>query len=392
MMDFNDTKTAFSMKSMTDLRNAQMLFTAIQNPGLVKVIKHLTNLALKINLPVAWIVKPTLYRQFVGGESLEQCAKTVDMLKEYNIKSVLDYSAEGGSAIEDVSRAFNETMRSIEYAKGKENIAYTVFKPTAMVIGSVLTKASKDISTLNEVERAELENFKSRVTQLCQRAYDNDVRILIDAEHYATQGIIDSVAEMVMRKFNNKRAIVFQTLQMYRKDRLEYLKYLYEDAKEYNYIPGIKFVRGAYMDEERALAAQLGYPDPIHPDKYSTDKCYDSGLKFVMERIESFELFSGTHNYQSNMLLADLIDAKGLRRDDQRVFFSQLYGMSDNISFTLASEGFNVCKYVPYAPVKEVLPYLLRRAEENTSMAGQTGRELELIRAEIARRGDRAHL
>ncbi|OFY35721.1 MAG: proline dehydrogenase [Bacteroidetes bacterium GWF2_41_61] len=386
MMDFNDTKTAFSMKSMTDLRNAQMLFTAIQNPVLVKSLKYMTNLALKVNLPVAWVVKPTLYRQFVGGENLQECEKIVDLLRTYNIKSVLDYSAEGGSAIEDVSRAFNETMRSIEFAKGKSNIAYTVFKPTAMIIGSVLSKATVDINTLNEVERAELDNFKTRVTQLCQRAYDNDVRILIDAEHYATQGIIDTVAETVMRKFNNKRAIVFQTLQMYRTDRLEYLKYLFNDSKEYNYIPGIKFVRGAYMDEERALASRLGYPDPIHPDKYSTDKCYDSGLKFVMENIESFELFSGTHNYQSNMLLADLIDAKGLRRDDQRVFFSQLYGMSDNISFNLAAEGFNVCKYIPYAPVRDVLPYLLRRAEENTSMAGQTGRELQLIREEIARR------
>jgi proline dehydrogenase len=385
-MDFNDTKTAFSMKSMTDLRNAQMLFTAIQNPVLVKSLKYMTNLALKVNLPVAWVVKPTLYRQFVGGESLQECEKIVDLLRTYNIKSVLDYSAEGGSAIEDVSRAFEETMRSIEFAKGKSNIAYTVFKPTAMIIGSVLSKAAVDINTLNEVEQAELDNFKTRVTQLCQRAYDNDVRILIDAEHYATQGIIDSVAETVMRKFNNKRAIVFQTLQMYRTDRLEYLKYLFNDSKEYNYIPGIKFVRGAYMDEERALASRLGYPDPIHPDKYSTDKCYDSGLKFVMENIESFELFSGTHNYQSNMLLADLIDAKGLRRDDQRVFFSQLYGMSDNISFNLAAEGYNVCKYIPYAPVRDVLPYLLRRAEENTSMAGQTGRELQLIREEIARR------
>jgi len=385
-MDFNDTKTAFSMKSMTDLRNAQMLFTAIQNPVLVKSLKYMTNLALKVNLPVAWVVKPTLYRQFVGGENLQECEKIVDLLRTYNIKSVLDYSAEGGSAIEDVSRAFNETMRSIEFAKGKSNIAYTVFKPTAMIIGSVLSKATVDINTLNEVERAELDNFKTRVTQLCQRAYDNDVRILIDAEHYATQGIIDTVAETVMRKFNNKRAIVFQTLQMYRTDRLEYLKYLFNDSKEYNYIPGIKFVRGAYMDEERALASRIGYPDPIHPDKYSTDKCYDSGLKFVMENIESFELFSGTHNYQSNMLLADLIDAKGLRRDDQRVFFSQLYGMSDNISFNLAAEGFNVCKYIPYAPVRDVLPYLLRRAEENTSMAGQTGRELQLIREEIARR------
>ncbi len=385
-MNFNDTKLAFASKSNGELRNAQFLFTIISSPFTVKVIKQLTLFALKIKFPLAWAVKPTLYRHFVGGETLEDSAKTMELLQKSNVKSVLDYSAEGGSAIEDVNRAFRETLKSIEFAKGKGSIAYTVFKPTAMVIGEVLNRAAADESSLDEEERGELQNFRNRVFELCRAAYNNDVRILIDAEHYATQGIIDRVAEDAMREFNRKRAIVFQTLQMYRNDRLEYLKYLHKDAKEHNYISGIKFVRGAYMEEERELAAIGGYPDPIFPDKEGTDKCYDDGLRYVVDNIDDFELFSGTHNYESNFLLARLIDEKGLKRDDERICFSQLYGMSDNITYTLAAEGFNVCKYIPYAPVRDVLPYLLRRAEENTSMAGQTGRELQLIKDEITRR------
>jgi len=392
-INFNDTKTAFASKSNGQLRNAQLLYSVIQSPLIVKAIKEATNVALNLNLPLGWAVKPTLYKQFVGGETLEESIKTVEELKLSNIKSVLDYSAEGGSAIEDVHRAFKETIKSIEFAKGKSSIAYTVFKPTAMVIGRVLYKAAENPDSLDSEERAEFENFKNRVTELCRIAHDSGVRILIDAEHFATQEIIDRVAEDAMRHFNSSRAIVFQTLQMYRRDRLEYLRYIHDDSNKCGYIPGIKFVRGAYMEEERERAKALGYPDPIHPDKESTDRSYDDGLRYVMDNIDHFELFSGTHNYESNLLLAKLIDEKGLRRDDERIYFSQLYGMSDNISFTLANEGFNVCKYIPYAPVKDVLPYLLRRAEENTSMAGQTGRELSLIRAEILRRrSSRTHL
>ncbi|MFA6769753.1 MAG: proline dehydrogenase family protein [Bacteroidales bacterium] len=374
------------MKSKGDLRNAQLLFSVIKTPFVVKLAKIMTNTALAIHFPVAWAVKPTLYRQFVGGESLEECSKLVDLLKSYNVKCVLDYSAEGGSSQQHIDNAYNETICSIKFAKGNAFIPYTVFKPTAMVNEAVLNKAARDIESLNEQEREELKMFRERVLALCQKAYDNDVRILIDAEHYATQDIIDRVAEEAMERFNSKRAIVFQTLQMYRTDRLDYLKRIHKEAQEKNYIPGIKFVRGAYMEEERALAEKNGYPDPIHPTKEATDNCYDSGLKYVMEHIDSFELFSGTHNYESNFLLAELIEEKKLKRDDQRIYFSQLYGMSDNITFTLAESNFNVCKYVPYAPVREVLPYLLRRAEENTSMAGQTGRELQLIKSEIARR------
>lgn len=385
-MNFDNTKIAFSMKSKGDLRNAQLLFTVIQSPFVVKLAKIMTNAALAIHFPVAWAVKPTLYRQFVGGESLEECAKTVDLLKTYNVKCVLDYSAEGGSSQEHINNAFNETMRSIDFAKGNSFIPYTVFKPTAMVNDVVLNKAAIDLSSLNDQEKDELKKLRERIITLCQKAYDNDVRILIDAEHYATQEIIDRVAEEAMAMFNSKRAIVFQTLQMYRKDRLDYLKKIHKESQEKNYIPGIKFVRGAYMEEERELAAKNGYPDPIYPTKEDTDNGYNSGLKYVMEHIDTFELFSGTHNYESNYLLAKLIQEKNLKNEDERIFFSQLYGMSDNITFTLAEEGFNVCKYVPYAPVREVLPYLLRRAEENTSMAGQTSRELQLIKSEITRR------
>lgn len=387
-MDFTNTKIAFSMKSNRDLHNARLLFTIIESKTAVRVIKVLTNIALKLGVPLAWAVKPTLYRQFVGGESLEECAKSVEMLKRYKIKTVLDYSAEGGSAPEDIDRAYNETIRSIDYAKGKSYIAYTVFKPTAMCNVEVMKKASVDSTSLSEDEKVEIDRFRERVISLCKRAHDCGVRILIDAEHYNTQEIVDRITEEAMERFNKKRAIVFHTLQMYRRDRLDYLKSINSQSKERGYIPGIKFVRGAYMEEERALAAEMGYEDPIHATKEETDNSYDMGLKYVMENINSFELFSGTHNYESNILLANLIDSSSLKRDDERIYFSQLYGMSDNISFNLAAEGFNVCKYVPYAPVKDVLPYLLRRAEENTSMSGQTGRELSLIKTEIERRRD----
>ncbi|OFY41690.1 MAG: proline dehydrogenase [Bacteroidetes bacterium GWF2_40_14] len=386
MIDFNNTEVAFSMKSNADLRNAYLLFSTIQSPAIVRTAKGATMIALKLQLPLAWAVKPTLYRQFVGGETLEDCLRNVNILNNYNVKSVLDYSAEGGTELEDVQKAYEETIRSIEFAAGSQAIAYTVFKPTAMIINRVLVKASENFPSLGDIEKAEYDNFRERIFALCEKAYKRNVRILIDAEHFAYQELIDRIVEEAMRRFNKERAIVFQTLQMYRKDRLEYLKFLHNDSLKVNYIPGIKFVRGAYMEDERARAYELSYIDPIHPNKESTDQSYNEGLRYVVENIDNFELFSGTHNYESNQLLAQLIDEKGLKRDDKRIFFSQLYGMSDNISFTLAREGFNVCKYIPYAPVNKVLPYLLRRAEENTSMSGQTGRELQLIKAELDRR------
>ena len=386
MLDFNNTEIAFSAKSEGELKNAYLLFNTIKYPGLVKFAKWATLIALKIHFPLAWAVKPTLYKQFVGGETLQDCEKAINHLKEFNVMSTLDFSAEGEQTPEGIQATFDETIRSIDYAKENKNLAYAVFKPSTITTDELLAKASERHSELTIEEVKAFREFKERFMALCQRAYENDVRLLVDAEDYCFQDAIDKLTDDAMRKFNKKRAIVFATLQMYRHDRMAYLQKIYADAIEKDYIPGIKFVRGAYMEEERARAAAMGYPDPICKDKQATDENYDAGVRFVVDHIDRFEMFMGTHNEESNYKLAKLIEEKGLKKNDPRIFFAQLLGMSDNISFNLAHEGYNVTKYVPYAKVNDVLPYLIRRAEENTSVAGQTGRELRMLKAEMERR------
>jgi proline dehydrogenase len=387
MLDFNNTQKAFASKSKLELYNAYVLFSTISSRGFVNFLNSATGFALKNRLPLGWAVKPTLYKQFVGGETLESCSATVENLFRYGIYSVLDYSAEGSGSHEDVVNSYKETLKSVDYAAKDSRVAFAVFKPSAFIPVEVLDNLTFPGYSLSEADKRELDEFKERVFSVCARASEKGVRVLIDAEDFASQNLFDSVAEEAMKRFNKQRAVVFHTLQMYRKDRGEYLRKIHKMAVEEGFVAGVKFVRGAYMEEERERALRMGYPSPIHDTKEDTDNCYNDGLKYTIENIANFELFSGTHNYESNLLLPELMKNAGLERDDKRVFFSQLYGMSDNISFNLASEGYNVCKYIPYAPVEKVLPYLLRRARENTSMAGQTGRELALLKTELARRG-----
>lgn len=386
MLDFNNTQKAFSNKSKYELYNAYLLFSVMKHQSIVSFFKWGVNLARKIHFPLSWAVKPTLYKQFVGGETLEDTIKTMESLAKFNIQSVLDYSAEGGGTPADIENMFQETIKSIEFAKNQPNIAYTVFKPSGLINPELCERLTQNGYKPSEEEIKEHQNFKNRFNALLDRAAEYGVRILVDAEDYTSQSLFDELAEEGMRRHNKKRAIVFQTLQMYRKDRLEYLKWLHKDAIENQYISGVKFVRGAYMEEERRLAAERGYPSPICDTKPDTDALYDAALEYCVNNIEDFEIFNGTHNYRSNQLLAELIDKKGIKRDDDRIFSSQLFGMSDNITYNMAAEGFRVCKYIPYAPVNRVLPYLLRRAQENTSMAGQTSRELELLKIEVKRR------
>ena len=386
MLDFNNTQIAFSAKTEAELKNAYLLFNTIKYPWLVKSASVASNAALKIRFPLSWAVKPTLYKQFVGGETLNECTKIINHLKQFNVRSTLDFSAEGEQTPEGIDATFEETMRSIDFAKGNDNLAYAVFKPSTITTDELLAKASEKREELTIDEVKAFREFKERFMAFCQRAYENDVRLIVDAEDYAFQEALDELTDEAMRKYNKKRAIIFATLQMYRHDRMPYLERILEDAKKNDYIAGVKFVRGAYMEAERERAALMGYPDPICKDKPATDANFDAAVKFTMDHIDHFELFMGTHNEESNYKLAALIDEKGLKRDDTRIFFAQLLGMSDNISFNLAHEGFNVTKYVPYAKVKDVLPYLIRRAEENTSVAGQTGRELRMIRSEMNRR------
>ncbi|HKK59191.1 MAG TPA: proline dehydrogenase family protein [Salinivirga sp.] len=384
-MDFNNTKIAFQDKNNADLNRALLLFRTIEKPWMVKTGKIMLEVALKTRLPIGWATKPTIYRHFVGGETLEKCQPVVDTMAKSNVKSILDYSVEGKSTEQGIENAFQETLRSIENAGKNENIPFAVFKPTAMVDTAVLKKISFK-QKITDDEQLQYKAFADRIDRLSSAAADNNIRLLIDAEDYWFQDAIDEVVHEMMEKYNKHKVIVFNTLQMYRTDRLEYLKNLIARARERKFYSGVKFVRGAYMEKERARAKEEGYPSPINPDKGTTDKMYDDALRVSMENIDILHVFNGTHNEQSNILLTELIKDQGLSKDDDRIYFSQLYGMSDHISYNLANDGYNVAKYIPYGPVRHVAPYLIRRAEENTSVAGQTGRELSLILKEKQRR------
>ncbi len=385
MIGFNNTKIAFAYKSNKELQRAYFLFKLVASPFMVKFGKVITSIMLGLRFPISWAIKPTIFKHFCGGEYISESNTVADALSGYNIKVILDYSVEGKESPEDIKAALEETLRTIENASNNPNIPFAVFKSTAFTSARVLEKVSAG-SELSKEELAEADNFKDRINTLCMKAHEKGLPILIDAEDLWYQKFIDSVVEEMMNKYNKEKAIVFNTLQMYRHDRLEFLKESYQKSLEGKYFLGIKFVRGAYMEKERERAQKMAYPDPININKPATDKMYDDGLRFTIKHIEQISVFSGTHNEESNILLTQLMEDQGIARNDERIWFSQLFGMSDHISFNLAAQGYNVAKYLPYGPVKHVLPYLIRRAEENTSVAGQTGRELELILREKRRR------
>jgi proline dehydrogenase len=385
MISFENTEIAFQSKTDKDLKRAQLLFKMIASNILVSAGKFGSRAALKLGIPVGWAVKPTIYAHFVGGETIEECYKSVRLLGKYDVKAILDYSVEGTDSLEDIDRAMDETLKTIHNAGKDANVPFAVFKPTAFTHEIVLEKVSAG-EALTAEEEKEADNFRQRVGKLCQTAFDQDVPILIDAEDVAFQNFIDEVVEFNMEKFNKEKAIVFNTFQMYRWDRLDVLERMYNRAVEKDYYLGAKFVRGAYMEKERARAEEMGYKDPIQPDKESTDRDYNAALKFCIERIDRIAIFNGTHNEYSSRYMTELMAAHNLPADDNRCWFSQLYGMSDHISFNLAHAGYNVAKYVPFGPVRSVLPYLIRRTEENTSISGQTSRELGLVNGEIIRR------
>ncbi len=384
-MQFENTEIAFISKSNRELRRAYWLFRAVGSPFLVKTGSSLVRFLLKTGLPVSWILKPTIYRQFCGGESLEACQPVVEQMARHGVRSILDYSVEGNESAEGIREALEETLRAIRFAGGKADLPFAVFKPTAFTLRRVLEKASAG-ELLDAEEQQEADRFRERILLLCQTASELQIPILIDAEDTFYQALIDQVVEEMMQRFNRERALVFNTFQMYRTDRLDFLKESYRKAVEGGYFLGAKFVRGAYMEKERERAQEKGIPSPIQPDKESTDRDYNAALEFSVEHIDRISIFNGTHNEYSSSLLTRLMEQHGLPRNDERIWFSQLYGMSDHISFNLAHQGYHVAKYLPYGPVRHVVPYLLRRAEENTSVAGQSGRELSLITREVQRR------
>jgi proline dehydrogenase len=382
---FDDTQTAFAFRSNKELKRSHFVFNTMKHPWMVKTGIVLTKVVLALKLPFKGIIKRTLFNQFCGGESIDGCVHTVKKLGEYNVHTILDYSVEGASVEEVFDQTRDEILHICASAKGDPHIPFSVVKLTGLGSADIMTRAQAGES-LSEQEKKSLEKMKARAEAIAKAAKDNDLMFMIDAEESWMQDIIDEVAYDLMKKFNVDRPVVYNTYQLYRHEAFDNLKQAFAKASEEGYYFGAKLVRGAYMEKERDRAEEFGYPSPIHKDKADTDRDYDAALTFCMEHIDRIGVCAGTHNEKSSQLFVDLVNDKGIDKTDRRAYAAQLLGMSDHISFNLAKEGFNVAKYVPYGPIEKVMPYLFRRAEENTSIAGQTGRELTLIKKEIQRR------
>ena len=384
-LSFDNTEIAFRHSSNADLKRAYWLFRMININFFVKIGPPITNFAMKIGLPIRGIIKATIFRHFCGGEAIAECDRTIYNLYEGKVGTILDYSVEGeeDDAIFDHTR--DEIKLTIERAKGDKAIPITVFKPTGVIRFGLLEKLDAK-QELSQAEETEWARGRDRVLAICTKAYESGVPVMIDAEETWIQDTIDQLALNMMRRFNKERAIVYNTYQLYRHDKLQSLKDDHAIAVKEGFTLGAKLVRGAYMEKERKRAAELGYACQIQPDKQSTDRDYDAAVSYCIDHVGTIALLAGTHNEQSCRLLADLLVSKKIAFDHPNVYFSQLLGMSDNLSFNLADAGYNVVKYVPYGPVKAVLPYLFRRAQENTAIAGQMSRELSLILKEKKRR------
>jgi len=386
MIPFENTEIAFAGKSNKDLKRAHRLFKLVASPTLVNMGTKLTDIALAIHFPIKGIVKRTIFKQFCGGESIQECDLTINQLDKYGIGTILDYSVEGKESEKDFENTADEIIRTLEKAEGDPKIPFGVFKMTGIARFELLERCNDITYIISHEEQKEYNHLVARVDKICKKAYESNTPIYIDAEDSWIQDTIDRLATTMMKKYNRERAIVYNTLQMYRHDRLEHLQEAIENAREEKYFYGVKIVRGAYMEKERERAIEKKYPSPIQPDKASTDRDYDAALELIVKNIDICALCAGTHNEDSSQKLVDLMEKYGVDKSNFSIYFAQLLGMSDHISYNLAHNNYHVAKYVPYGPVKEVIPYLLRRAQENTSVAGQTTRELGLILKEMKRR------
>jgi len=384
-LSFENTEIAFRNSSNTDLKRAYWLFRMININFFVKIGPPITNFAMQIGLPVKSLIKATIFKHFCGGETIEECDSTIKKLSNGGVGTILDYSVEGEEEEHIFNATRDEIIKTIQRAIGDKAVPITVFKVTGVGRFGLLEKLdAKD--QLSEQEIAEWGKVQARVLAICSKAYESSVPVMIDAEETWIQDTIDMLALDMMRKFNKEKIIVYNTYQIYRHDKLALLKHDHSIAVNEGFILGAKLVRGAYMEKERKRAAEMGYECLIQPDKASTDRDYNAALHFCMDNLDSLAFVAGTHNENSCRLLADLLNEKQVSHNHPHIYFSQLLGMSDNLSFNLADAGYNVAKYVPYGPVKAVLPYLFRRAQENTAIAGQMSRELSLIMKEIKRR------
>jgi proline dehydrogenase len=400
-ISFDNTENAFAYKTDNELKKARLLFKSMSYQGLVKLGTSLTPWAIRAGLPVKGIIRKTIFEQFVGGETLQETARVAKKLGNYGVNVILDYGVEGGHNEQAFDHATDEFLRVIDYAATQPNIPYISVKVTGIArfallekldrsvelnAGSLMKRFSNALDSLDEDEKIEWQKIQQRLLCICDDASEKKVGVFIDAEQSWIQDPIDVMTILMMEKFNRGRVVVYNTLQMYRHDRIQFLKDCYEAAVQRDFILGTKLVRGAYMEKERRRAEEMHYPSPIQPDKESTDRDFNSAIRFCIDHLDRTALEVASHNEYSNLFTTQLLQQKGMPLNHPSVHFSQLYGMSDNITFNLAKVGCHVSKYLPFGPIKDVIPYLMRRAQENSSVKGQTGRELALIKREMKRR------
>lgn len=384
-LDFQDTATAFADRSDSQLREKYRLFKLLNSPFLNSLGSTAARFALAVGLPVEGMIKATVFQQFCGGETIEECESTVESLAKANIGAILDYSVEGKATEEDFDKTKDEILRTIRRAKDDPRIPFAVFKVTGIAPLGTLERLSAK-KKLDAKSQAKCERIHNRVNEICELAYSLNQPVFIDAEDWCIQDAIDRLTHEMMERFNRERPIVYNTVQLYRKDRLEFLKNARRQAQLDGYTYAVKLVRGAYMERERERAAEKGYPSPIHETRAATDNDFDAAIDYCVKHFEDMAFVAATHNEKSTQRLVRLMHEQGIPPNHPHVFFSQLYGMGDNISYVLGANGYNVSKYVPYGPVHDAVPYLIRRAEENSSAAGHMSRELEMLEREIKRR------
>lgn len=390
-LSLNNTQNAFAYKSNKDLRKAKWLFSVIQNPWIVSLGTRLTPVLMKSGLPINGIIRNTIFNQFVGGETLEESARVTKMLGAYGVQVILDYGVEAKEGDESFDAVTEQFIRAIEFAATQDNVPFVSVKLTGLSSMHLLERLNEAPRLRSGVHESESDDaawskLKERMFAICDVAEENGVGILIDAEETWIQDPIDRLAMELMAIYNKGKVVIYNTFQLYRADRLRFLQLSHKIAAEGNFILGAKLVRGAYMEKERARAEKLGYPSPIQVDKAATDADFDKAVTYCVDHIDQIALIVASHNEASNLNCAQLMQTKGLENKHPHIHFSQLYGMSDHITFNMASEGYKVSKYLPFGPLQDVVPYLMRRAQENSSVNGQTNRELLLIRQEIARR------
>ncbi|PRX55069.1 proline dehydrogenase family protein [Flagellimonas meridianipacifica] len=384
-LNFEDTAIAFELKTDSELERAYFLFKLIANEPLVRIGTAVTNFAIKAHLPVEGLIRATVFDHFCGGTTEEDCLSIIDKMYEKGVCSILDYSVEGKEVEDQFDFALQKTLDVLDFVKEKDAIPFAVFKPTGFGRFELYEKVSAG-RPLNSDEQNEWDRIKERYDKVCKKAFDLDVALLIDAEESWMQQAADDLALDMMRKYNKEKVVVYNTAQMYRWDRLDFIKELNETASLEKFKVGLKVVRGAYMEKENERAKELGYPTPICKSKQATDENFDAAIGYMMENLDRMSIFAGTHNELSSIKLVEFMEEKQLDNNHDSIWFGQLYGMSDHITYNLSASGYNAAKYVPYGPVRDVMPYLIRRAEENTSVAGQTSRELTLLQKEKKRR------